>query len=124
MATKKTTKNTKKVSSKGGKRAKQFVLPHIEFSKITVSTVLLLTTLFLLFVCWKMHVLGDLTPVSDIAPPLFVCVGIVVYAYMKRAYQKDMVNLEIEKTKKLSELKKKSGDDFVYERIEDVDLTV
>ena len=128
MASKKPAKvaktEAKTANKKPAKRVKKNTLPHIEFSKITVGAVIAIAVSFLIFVCRQMSVLGDLSPASYIAPSLFLCVGIVVYAYMKRAYQKDLVELEIEKTKKLSALKKQSGEDFVYERIEDVDLTV
>lgn len=128
MATTKTKKkpsaSSKKEPAKGAKRGKVFALPHIEFSKICVSVTLFIVISFLIFVCYEMHRLNDLSPVGYIGGGIIICLGIVVHAYMKRAYQKDLANIEIEKTRKLSALKKKSGDDFVYERIDDVSLTV
>ena len=98
--------------------------PHFEFSKFCVVVVLMLCACFLWFTCYEIHMTGDLSAVGYIATGVLVCLGIIVNAYMKRAYQKDLVNLEIEKAKKLTVLKKKYGDDFVYERIDDVDLSV
>ena len=97
---------------------------HIEFSKLCVSAVCLLCVAFIVFVCYEIHITGDLSAVSYIATGILVCLGLVVNAYMKRAYQKDLVELELEKAKRLTALKKKHGDDFVYERIDDVDLGV
>ena len=51
-----------------------------------------------------------------------LCLAIIVRAYMKRAYQKDLVQLEIEKAKKLSQLKEETGENFTYEPIVDVTL--
>ena len=121
---KKSSAAPKKDTAKDKKRGKQFALPHIEFSKICVSVTLAIVIGFLIFVCYEMHRLNDLSPVGYIGGGIIICLGIVVHAYMKRAYQKDLANIEIEKTRKLTALKKKSGDDFVYERIEDVTLTV
>ena len=107
-----------------GKRTKKFVLPHIEFSKIVVSLTILLVSGFLFFTCYEIHITGDMSAVGYIGGGILICLGIVVHAYMKRAYQKDLVNLEIKKARQLTKLKQQSGDDFVYERIDDVDLTV
>lgn len=95
---------------------------HIEFSKICVACIFLLSVAFIVFVCVEMHIQCNLEPVSYIGAGILVCLGIVMRAYMKRAYQKDLTDIEIEKAKRLTELKKESGDDFVYERIEDVSL--
>lgn len=107
-----------------GKREKQFALPHIEFSKVSVALAFAIVIGFLVFVCYEMHRLGDLSAVGYIGGGILLCLGIIVHAYMKRAYQKDLVDLEIKKTKQLTSLKKKYGDDFVYDEIEDVNLTV
>lgn len=122
--TNKTSNTTKSTQNKSGKRAKKFTLPHIEFSKLSVSVILLIAIGFLIFVCYEMHRLNDLSAVAYIGGGLIVCIGIVIHAYMKRAYQKDMVDLEIKKAKQLTAIKKKSGEDFVYDEIEDVTLTV
>lgn len=111
-------------NTRGGKRAKQFALPHVEFSKISVSLSFIIVIGFLAFVCYEMHRLNDLSAVGYIGGGILVCLGIIVHAYMKRAYQKDLVDLEIKKTRQLTALKKKYGDDFVYDEIEDVTLTV
>lgn len=97
---------------------------HIECSKLCVWCVLLLVFAFLVFVCYEVHLTGDLSAIGYIAAGILVCLGLVVKAYMKRAYQKDLVELELEKTRYLTVLKKKYGEDFVYERIDDIDLSV
>lgn len=95
---------------------------HIEFSKICVSVAFLLSVTFVVFVCVEMHRQNNLDPVSYIGAGLLLCLAIIVRAYMKRAYQKDLVLLEIEKAKKLSKLREETGDNFTYEPINDVTL--
>lgn len=114
---------SRSAKSNTGKRSSGFALPHIEFSKFCVGYVLVLVTSFLIFVCYEIHRQSDLSAVGYMAGGVLVCLGIVILAYMKRAYHKDLTDLEIDKTKKLSAIKKKAGDDFVYEPINDVDLT-
>ncbi len=94
----------------------------IEFSKVCVAVAFLLSLGFIVYVCVEMHLQQNLEPVSYIGAGLLLCLGIIVRAYMKRAYQKDLVNLELEKAKKLTQLKEKHGDDFVYEPISDVSV--
>ena len=95
---------------------------HIEFSKICVSIAFLLSLAFVVFVCVEMHLQNNLDPVSYIGAGVLLCLAIIVRAYMKRAYQKDLVQLEIEKAKKLSQLKEETGENFTYEPIADVTL--
>lgn len=104
-----------------GKRTKQN-RHFIEFSKICVTAVFFLAVSFIIFVCAEMHRQNNLDPVSYIGAGVLLCLGIIVRAYMKRAYQKDLVNLEIEKAKKLTQLKEEHGDDFVYEPINDISV--
>ena len=104
-----------------GKRTKQNRY-FIEFSKICVGVSFLLTVGFIVYVCVEMHLQQNLDPVSYIGAGILLCLGIIVRAYMKRAYQKDLVNLEIEKAKKLTQLKEKHGDGFVYEPINDISV--
>lgn len=93
-----------------------------EYSKICVAAAFVLTAAFLIYICVEMHLQQNLEPVSYVGGGLLICLGIIVRSYMKRAHQKDVVNLEIDKTKQLSKLKEEHGDNFVYERVEDVNL--
>lgn len=105
-----------------GKRTSQSEKQHVEFSKITVSLTFLLCVAFIVYVCVEMHLQSNLEPVAYIGGGLLICLGLIVRAYMKRAYQKDLVQLEIEKAKQLSRLKEEAGDNFTYEPISDVSL--
>ena len=109
-------------SSTSARRIKKTKLKHVEFSKISVAMAFLLAFGFVIFVCYEMHIQQNLEPVSYIGAGVLLCLAIIVRAYMKRAYQKDLADIEIEKTRRLTEIKKEAGDDFVYERIEDVSL--
>ena len=112
--------STGKRVSKSKKRSARRV--HIEFSKICVSAAFLLSIAFIIFVCVEMHRQNNLDPVSYIGAGILLCLAIIVRAYMKRAYQKDLVQMEIEKAKKLSQLKEEAGENFTYEPIADVTL--
>ena len=110
---------TGKRVSKSKKRGRGI---YIEFSKICVSVAFLLSVTFIVFVCVEMHRQNNLDPVSYIGAGVLLCLASIVRAYMKRAYQKDLVQLEIEKAKKLSQLKEEAGENFTYEPIADVTL--
>lgn len=97
---------------------------RLECSKVCVWCTLVMVSAFLVFVCYEVHLTSDLSSIGYIATGVLVCLGMVVNAYMKRAYQKDLVELELEKTKQLTALKKKYGEDFIYERVDDVDFSV
>lgn len=77
-----------------------------EYSKI-VSTVLLIVfcTLavgFIAFICYEMHLTGDLSPVAYIGPPIVGVPAAIVGFYMSRAKAKSKTDLEWEKTKQLT----------------------
>ena len=68
---------------------------------------------------------------NEASPPLcggqarkaqHICHTIIVRAYMKRAFQKDLVQPEFKKAKKLSQLKEEPEENFTYEPIVDVKL--
>lgn len=104
-----------------GKREKQKSF-HVEFSKICVTISFILSIIFIIFVCYEMHIQNNLEPVSYIGGGILLCLAIIVRAYMKRAYQKDLAMIEIKKAEALSNLKTKHGDNFILEPVEDVTL--
>jgi len=94
----------------------------MEFSKkVTIASVVL-AYFFILFTCYEMHRLESLEPIAYIGSAIVIMLGICVRAYMKRAYQQDLVNMEVFQSAKLSELKEQYGENFVHENIEDVNL--
>lgn len=95
---------------------------HIEFSKICVAISFVLSIAFIVFVCYEMHIQNNLDPVSYLGGGILLCLAIIVRAYMKRAYQKDLAMIEIKKSDALSDLKTKHGDNFIFEPVEDVTL--
>ena len=94
----------------------------MEFSKKVTIAAVLLAYAFIMFVCYMMYKTENLEPISYIGAGIVVMLAICVKAYMKRAYQQDLVDLEVEKAKQLSELKTTYGDDFVHDDIEDVTI--
>lgn len=102
---------------------------HIDYSKKLVGIVLahifIITDVFLVFCCYEMHKLQDLSSLSYIAPVIFGAFSITVSAalgfYNWRASQNDFMKIEIEKTKQLSELKEKYGDNFTYMETQEIE---
>lgn len=92
------------------------------YSKKITDAVILLVYLFVIFICYEMHINHDLSPVAYIGAGMVVMLAICVKAYMKRAYQQDLVNMKINQAKELSKLRREFGDDFFYENIEDINL--
>lgn len=83
-----------------------------EFSKIIVAAIV---ALCIYFVLWSMHAMeetGDLSPIQYLAPSLAGVLAAIVVGYFSRAKAKDKADLEYEKTKQLSKLKRQYGDDF------------
>ena len=102
---------------------------HVDYSKKLVGIVLahifIITDVFLIFCCYEMHSLEDLSALSYIAPVIFGAFSITVSAalgfYNWRASQNDFMKIEIEKTKQLSELKEKYGDNFTYTETKEIE---
>jgi len=94
----------------------------MEFSKKVTIASIILVYLFIIFVCYEMYLTQNLEPVAYIGAGLVIMLAICVKAYMKRAYQADLVNMKVNQTEQLSELKLKYGENFIYEHIEDIQL--
>ena len=90
------------------------------FSKIVVVFVIILVTAFIIFCCYEMHRLGDLSPISYIGTGMIALLSTVVAAYMWRAKQQDMFNLELEKIKEKAKLREELGDNYRDEAVVEV----
>lgn len=94
----------------------------IEYSKVVTTVVVsiftVMTIAFVVFVCYEMHVLGDLSPVAYIGPSLMVPLTGVVGAYMWRAKAKSQNDLEWEKTKKLTKFREKHPEYFTQGEVQ------
>lgn len=90
------------------------------FSKVIVGFVIALVTAFIIFCCYEMHRLGDLSPISYIGTGMIALLSTVVAVYMWRAKQQDMFNLELEKIKEKAKLREELGDNFVDETVIEV----
>lgn len=90
------------------------------FSKVIVGFVIVLVTAFILFCCYEMHRLGDLSPISYIGTGMIALLSTVVAAYMWRAKQQDMFNLELEKIKEKAKLREELGDNYRDEAVVEV----
>lgn len=88
-----------------------------EYSKVITTIVLTVFSAlaigFIVFVCYEMHRLGDLSPVAYIGPSI---AGILTGGfgfYMWRAKAKSQTDLEWEKTKRLTQYREKHPDAFL-----------
>ena len=90
------------------------------FSKVVVIFVIILVTAFIIFCCYEMHRLGDLSPISYIGTGMIALLSTVVAAYMWRAKQQDMFNLELEKIKEKAKLREELGDNYRDEAVVEV----
>ena len=98
-----------------------------EYSKVITSLVvgvlLVLAVAFIAFICYEMHMLGDLSPVAYIGPSLTVPITGVLGFYMWRAKAKSQTDLEWEKTKKLTKLREKHPENFTQGEVNIDDMT-
>ena len=87
-----------------------------EYSKIITSLLTPVLTLlavgFVIFVCYEMHRLGDLSPVPYLAPPIIGVPVAVVGLYMWRAKAKSKTDLEWEQTRQLTLFREKHPECF------------
>ena len=90
------------------------------FSKVVVVFVIILVTAFIIFCCYEMHRLGDLSPISYIGTGMIALLSTVVAAYMWRAKQQDMYNRELEKIKEKAKLREELGDNYRDEAVVEV----
>ena len=98
-----------------------------EYSKTVTTTVVAifsaLAVAFIIFVCYEMHRLGDLSPVGYIGPSIAGILASVIGFYMSRAKAKSQTDLEWEKTKRLTLYREKHPDAFVEGVINSDDVT-
>lgn len=95
-------------------------MKKVAFSKLIVGFVITLVTAFVVFCCYEMHRLCDLSPISYIGTGMIALLSTVVAAYMWRAKQQDMFNLELEKIKEKAKLREELGDNFKDEVMTEV----
>lgn len=92
------------------------------YSKCITTAIIALAYLFIIFACYEMHRLSDLSPIAYIGAGIVALLAITVRAYMKRAVQEDLTKIKLEQVEGMSKLKKEYGDDFVNEDLADIDL--
>lgn len=74
-------------------------------SKLVVWYFIALGTLFLMYCCWEMHRLCDLTPMAYIAPTVMGFMATVLGVYVYRAKKTDEFTLALKK----AEIEKAEG---------------
>ena len=89
------------------------------FSQFIVGYVMFLVTAFIVFCCYEMHRLDDLSPIAVMGGGIIALLTAVVGTYMWRARQTDLFTLEMEKIKEKAKLRKKYGEYFEDETMED-----
>ena len=71
------------------------------FSQTVVILAVVVAICFIAWSCYEMHRLNDLTPIQYIGDRIIRMLYIVIAAYMWRAKQSDLYDLEIRKAKTL-----------------------
>lgn len=80
---------------------------RVPFSQLLVSTVVLVSVGYIVWLCYEMHRLDDLTPATVMSTAVIGLLSVIVSAYMWRAKQSDLYELELSKTKEIAKLKEK-----------------
>ena len=88
------------------------------FSKMIVGYVMILVTAFIIFCCYEMHRLGNLDPIQVMGAGIVALLASVVAAYMWRAKQQDVYDLQMQELKDKAELRQKYGDSYQDEPID------
>lgn len=101
-------------------KSKKQSKPKQEFSKKIVLITTIGSWAFIIFACYEMHIQKTLEPIAYIGAGIVGLLSVVVGAYMWRAKQKDLANLEYEKVKKMTALRVKYGDNVQSEAITQV----
>ena len=96
--------------------------PTKEYSKsfTTIIAIVLaaIAVPFLIFVCYEMHIQGDLTPVDSIWRTIGWVIIALVGFYMWRAKAKSKTDLEWEQTKRLTEFREKHPEHFTHASVD------
>ena len=74
------------------------------YSKCVVSYVLFLASAFLIWACYEMHRLNDLTPIAYIGTGVVGLIAAALGFYVWRAKASDTYDLAVKKAKKEQEL--------------------
>jgi hypothetical protein len=73
---------------------------------------MLLVAVFIVWCCYEMHRLDDLSPLAYIGPSVITLGATAVGFYNWRAKQSDMVQIEIKRLELIAQLKQTYGDDL------------
>lgn len=117
MATKKSTRG--KSSSKKKTETKKTTKQKKGTSKKITYWMFAIAIAFIIFVCYEMHVLRDLTPIEYVADIIKVALPIGIIAYMWRAVMEDKMELQLIYNEELSKGKVKYGDNYVIEDLDE-----
>lgn len=117
MATKKTagksTSKTNKKDKKKNTKQKKGTSKKITYWMFAISVA------FMVFVCYEMHTLQDLTPIEYVADIIKIALPIGIIAYMWRAVMEDKMELQLRYNEELSKGKVKYGDNYVIEELDE-----
>lgn len=104
---------TKKTATVKQKRKK-------EYSKVLVGGVMIGVAWFIHWCTRAMTESGDYSALPDLIKYVCILGAIALMCYAFRCKQKDKVDIEMERLKNINEMKKKYGDDFIYEEMAEV----
>lgn len=91
-------------------------------SKKITHWIFYITIAFFIFMGFMMLKTGDLSPSEYLANIIMVALPIGIIAYMYRAVMEDKMELQLKYNRGLSEDKKKYGDGYVIENLDEPDF--
>lgn len=90
----------------------------VPWSKVLTASVMALVIGFIIWACCEMHRLDDLSPLAFIGASIIGMGATIITAYMWRAKQKDLYELDLKKTEEMAKLRQQYGDDLKSEKVQ------
>lgn len=91
-------------------------------SKKITYWIFYITIAFMIWACYMMWKIQDLSAIEYIADIIKIALPIGIIAYMYRAVMEDKIELQLKYNRGLSEDKKKYGDGYVIEELSEPDF--
>lgn len=91
-------------------------------SKKITHWIFYITIAYFLFMSYMMVTTNDLSPSEHMSNIIMVALPIGIIAYMYRAVMEDKIELQLKYNRGLSEDKKKYGDNYIVEELDEPDF--
>lgn len=91
-------------------------------SKKITYWIFYITIVFMIWTCCMMMKMQDLSAVEYLADIIQIALPIGIISYMYRAVMEDKIELQLKYNRRLSEDKKKYGDNYIIEELDEPDF--